>query len=385
MSERKNILFLCSWYPNEQNPALGNFIKRHAEAVSLYADVTVLAAFSDEKLNYPEVKISESENLKEVLVYYPKSRLPIPLLKDLAAYKTYMSAMTKGIEKLKAFDFDLVHIHVAFPAGLFALELKRKYKLEYVISEHWTGYLSIKDEFNKLSKLKKWQYKKIFSESSKVTTVSQDLGEAIKNRNLTERFEVIPNVVDNSLFFPIETNKNEVPTFIHVSTFDDKHKNISGMFQAFQKLAEEGYNYKLRLVSEKGKEIVNELLTDFKIPKKNLEIYGRQTPEDVAQLIKTSNCFVLFSNYETFSVVLAESWACGIPCIYSKCGGLTEVDDKKLGVQIKTNDILALFQALKDFTIDKEIYSKKDISLVAQKFYKEAVGSAFCNFYLTLS
>lgn len=383
MSQRKNILFLCSWYPNENNPALGNFIKRHAEAVSLYANVTVLAAFSDENINYPEIEMSENENLKEVIVYYPKTRLPIPLLKDLAKYKSYMSAMTKGYDKIRNIQFDLVHVHVAFPAGLFALELKKKYKLQYILSEHWTGYLPSKNQFKKLPRLKKWQYNKIFTEASKVTAVSDDLGDAIKCLGLTDDFKVIPNAVDKDLFYPLESNKNKVPTFIHVSTFDNEHKNIRGMLHAFQRLSDEGYNFKLRLISETGIEKINELLSGFSIPNENLEIFGLQSPVGVAKLIKTSDCFVLFSNYETFSVVLAESWACGIPCVYSKCGGLTNIDDPALGIQVKPNDIEALFVALKNIINEEYRFSKSDISIFAKKFYKEALGGVFNDIYLT--
>jgi len=36
------VLFLPSWYPNETSPQNGDFIQRHAQAVSELCDVTVL-------------------------------------------------------------------------------------------------------------------------------------------------------------------------------------------------------------------------------------------------------------------------------------------------------------------------------------------------------
>ena len=35
------ILWLCSWYPHPGDPFEGDFIQRHAKALSLYAPVTV--------------------------------------------------------------------------------------------------------------------------------------------------------------------------------------------------------------------------------------------------------------------------------------------------------------------------------------------------------
>lgn len=43
--QRLKILALCSWYPNDFNPTLGNFVKKHAEAASLYNDVVSLSVF----------------------------------------------------------------------------------------------------------------------------------------------------------------------------------------------------------------------------------------------------------------------------------------------------------------------------------------------------
>ncbi len=33
------VLWLVSWYPSKLSPLSGDFVKRHAEAVSLYEDV----------------------------------------------------------------------------------------------------------------------------------------------------------------------------------------------------------------------------------------------------------------------------------------------------------------------------------------------------------
>ena len=42
--KRHKILFISSWFPNKLEPTNGNFVQRHAEAVSLLHDVEVLHA-----------------------------------------------------------------------------------------------------------------------------------------------------------------------------------------------------------------------------------------------------------------------------------------------------------------------------------------------------
>ncbi len=66
-----NILFLASWYPSRTIPYSGNFVQRHAMAVSAYCNVSVLHACSDIdcKGKY-EISIHDNEGVREVIVYY---------------------------------------------------------------------------------------------------------------------------------------------------------------------------------------------------------------------------------------------------------------------------------------------------------------------------
>ena len=79
-SKQFKVLTICSWYPNDTKPTLGNFVQKHAESVQLNNDVIVLAIFSSKKDS--EIRIEEKENqgVREIIVYYPKKTiLSIPL------------------------------------------------------------------------------------------------------------------------------------------------------------------------------------------------------------------------------------------------------------------------------------------------------------------
>src|SRR5258708_794045 len=68
----KNILWLVSWYPNHYSSSGGDFIKRQAQAVSLYANVHVLfvTPVSEPGASYLEEQTTTNGNLTEQIVYY---------------------------------------------------------------------------------------------------------------------------------------------------------------------------------------------------------------------------------------------------------------------------------------------------------------------------
>jgi glycosyltransferase involved in cell wall biosynthesis len=97
--------------------------------------------------------------------------------------------------------------------------------------------------------------------------------------------------------------------------------------------------------------------------------------------MRESNCFVLFSNFETFSVVIAEAWSCGIPAIYSQCGGLTEINNPSLGIQVQPKDEIALFEAMKEVVEERTMFSKSEILKQAEAYNEEAVLNKFTSIY----
>ena len=51
MSIKLHILFLASWFPSRAKPTSGDFVQRHAEAVSTKHNVSVIHVVTDENLH----------------------------------------------------------------------------------------------------------------------------------------------------------------------------------------------------------------------------------------------------------------------------------------------------------------------------------------------
>lgn len=362
---RKEILFLTSWYPSKENPSLGNFVVKHAQCAAEVANITVLYATSSDSVHGIQVEDDIEDGVRTIRVFYPKKEIKIPLLSSYAQYQTYLKALKRGYDRIER-DIDLVHLNVAFPAGLFALELYRKKVIPYILLEHWTGYLSHKNTYNQQPFYIRRLHRKIFTHAQKVLPVSEHLGESLKALHLVEEYLVYPNVVDGKLFHPSKEKKSsDQLRILHISSFDDDHKNVSGMLEGITQLKR---SFHLHLITEGEVDQVEYLISKAGIDRDQVIIESQCTSEEIVEAFRENDVFVLFSNYETFSVVLAESWMSGIPAIYSRCGGLTEINNPKLGVQIEKNSINQLSEALESFLPSK--YDTKSICSFAQQFEK---------------
>ena len=111
----------------------------------------------------------------------------------------------------------------------------------------------------------------------------------------------------------------------------------------------------------------------------NCIVNQKLNAKEIGEAMRNADCHVLFSNYETFSVVMAEAWSSGIPSIYSQCGGLTEISDSELGVQIQPKDCTDLAAQLEQFKRDD--YSISTISEFGNQFSKESLTDIFHALY----
>jgi len=143
--KKYNILFLTSWYPNKHKPQAGNFIQNHALSVSLFCNVYVIHVRANEQDEELEIVETMNNDVLELVAYYKKYTGKFPLISTLIKFRNKIRAYKKTykylIEKVKSID--LVHLSVFLPAGVFARFLFKKYKIPYIITEHWTKFLSI--------------------------------------------------------------------------------------------------------------------------------------------------------------------------------------------------------------------------------------------------
>ena len=69
-----SILFICSWYPNKENPTLGNFVQKHAEAAARFNKVSVISVVSSLQVHSMYIEKSTIRGVETYIGYFPKKK-----------------------------------------------------------------------------------------------------------------------------------------------------------------------------------------------------------------------------------------------------------------------------------------------------------------------
>lgn len=360
--KKKHILILSSWYPNRTSPFLGNFVQQQASLVAEEHIVTVLYTVSDETINSSQTVVTEQGNLKEIIVYHPKGSNFYFRKKEQD--KAFESGL-KLIEKV-----DLIHAHVLLPKGYLFVRAKKEFSCPLVVTEHASYY--------RKERRKKWNLKEKFilnfvkRHIDKLVAVSDFQKEDLEIYFDQLPIEVIHNPIDTDLFSPLTSKpKNEKKQFLHISTLDQEVKNPYGIIDAVELLVKKGYNdFELTILSDESF-LALQSYSESKSLNGYIHFAGPFAHENLLPFYQKSDVFVLFSNYESFSIVLAEAWSCGIPTLTTPVGIGFNLP-VELGIQVKINDSLSLAMAMEKIihgqTFDAVVirskslaYSKKNI------------------------
>lgn len=371
---KHKILFISSWFPNKLEPTNGNFVQRHAEASALYNHVEVLHAIGDHKqkelFSFDDKVIN---GLRTLIVYYKNTHNP------LLNFTRRMSAYKKGFSKLSTPD--LVHANVHHNSMLFAVYLKKKYQIPFVISEHWTALRTINK--NKTPLKIKYFARKIGNSATFILPVSEDLKKGLQNLGIKTASKVIPNVADSYLFYP-RIIENKVFTFIHISNLSKRKNPIKILLVAIT-LLEMGYKFNIEVGGDGTEDEIESLRNIAKDSKfsNNIEIFGILTLAEVSAKMSAADCFILFSEDENQPCVISEAFASGIPVISTNVGGIAEFFPPNFGILLDKSDHELLEEAMVKILKNRKSFADcNEISTYAKTvFSKEAIGKSFTEIY----
>ena len=370
MKKKLHILFLCGWYPSSVLPQNGDFIMRHAEAISSKHLVSVLHIISKPGLSKSRFEVDKASNLHSYIAYIKPSKNPIlKLFRFWFAYQQLLKQIG---------SFDLVHLNKLYPFGLFALHLKRLKHLPYIISEHWTGY-HLKEQ-KSLPWVERDLSKIITMNASSVCPVSTDLKNSMLKSGLKGSYEIIPNVVNTHLFKPAKKTTKKF-TITHISSLLDKHKNISGMLRVAKQLENTIDTFQWNFIGGK-KEEFSKLLDDLNFKKETINFTDHLSHEQIPKQLTQSDVFVLFSNYENLPCVILEAFSCGVPVISSNVGGINEFFPEDFGFLIEQNNEDQLLQKIIEIYNNPMSRSKKMHQFANDNFSSEIICDSFSKLYL---
>ena len=385
--EKPNILFLPTWYPNRDDAMIGLFTRKHADILKDKVNLFV-AAIVESKSNKKtyEVETKASRGYTELIIYYKKSKIPLlgHLINSLNKIKALKSI--KIIMGNTDFKPDLVHLHTASLMGVLALNLKRKENIDYVITEHWSRYLRENDNFKGF--FKKNYIKYLVKNAVAMSTVSKYLQKAMQSHSIkNHNWKIIPNTVSHKTFIPIDIEPDSNKTRIfHISCFEDISKNISGILQAIHKLSKKRQDFELIMI---GDGIDKKRMEDLAYSELDLNDFVKFTGEindddKLVEIINSCAFSILFSNYETFGIVIPESLACEKPVIGSNGGAIPEVLPEKYGKIVEKGNIAQLCDAIDYMIANHEKFPKEEMrDYVIENFSADYVAFKIIEMYKT--
>jgi glycosyltransferase involved in cell wall biosynthesis len=371
------ILFLTKWYPTNDDPQLGVFVRKHAQAVAEYCKVTLLFVYGDEHLSKRyQRKMSRVNGLNEVIIYYKKSN------SAFINFFRYLIANYLGIKKIQRLEkIDLVHVNVLNRPGLIACILKKMKGIPYVITEHWTGYVSGK--YQKSNWLKKWFTKRIIKNASAVTTVSHSLRNKMLRLGLKNTYFVVPNIIENVALEPVKHSKIKI---LSIADLVDAHKNISGIIKVISLITKENQEIEYHIIGDGPDKMMLKQLSD-KLGLSNTFVFfhGRQTNKFVYKVLKQIDFVVINSNFETFSVVAAEALVNGKPVVATRCGGPEEFITAETGILIEPNNQRQLHDAIVQMIAEYKNYDPEKLNnYITEKFNYSVIGKQFYELYQSI-
>lgn len=369
---KKHILFLSSWFPSVDRPFEGNFIKRHAEVAAIDNNVTVIHTKASSKI-LPKYKIDVAHegNLKIITVNFRKSKSKFGFVQKLARRK---KAFALGLNSIKE-KVDLVHGNILYPNGLQFVKAKHFFNVPLLITEQSSLF---SQGTNELSKLQRFIITKTLEESNLLTAVSEYLAQKM-SPIYSKKIEMLPNVVNTELFSYKSKQYLEKVNFLHISGLDERFKNVEGIIRACGELRKSHQNFELIIGTDedysKQLRLVNELgLEDY------VQFQGPFEMEELPLLYQNADAFILNSYSETFSCVIAESWATGTPVISTPVGIAIDLPTE-LGIQTKIDDVVSLKEAMAEFIEKRKEFNEERIRERGLEFSIEKVREKLNSYY----
>ena len=125
-------------------------------------------------------------------------------------------------------------------------------------------------------------------------------------------------------------------------------------------------------------EILHKMIEKVGLSEK-IQLVGRKTRAEIADILCASHAFVLASRSENFSVAVLEALSVGLPVIATICGGIKECINERNGLLVPVEDVDALTKALVEMY---ENYSRYDTDYIVSD-YQNRFSSAVIAHQLT--
>lgn len=228
-------------------------------------------------------------------------------------------------------------------------------------------------------------YKDVYKNASKIISVSTSLSTHIEKHFGVSSY-VIPNIVDTSIFAPLDDCKRQNKLVVVTAGSLLKNKRHDATIRAINVLKDEYPDVKLLICGEGPEhDALYNLIARLGL-ENNVQLLGGMSRIDLAYVFQNSDFFVLPSSFETFGLVYMEAMATGLPVIATRCGGPEDFVNFENGLLVAVDDQSALENAMSYMIGHYGEYRKERISaFVHDRFSPNAISKQLVHIYHEVS
>lgn len=300
------ILQVCPKY----YPSIGGveeYVRNISERLAREHEVTVFACD-------PSGKLPKQEEINGVLVKRFKSFSPSD---------AYHISFQMAREFRKA-EFDIVHGHSYHALPLYFSRNARRKK--FIVNPYYHGHGHTPAR-NFLIKLYKPFGKKIFEDVDKIIAISNYEKELLLRDFAIEedKLSVVPPGIDLAELGSLGGICKEPKTILYVGRLE-KYKGVQHIIQSLPLLDKD---FGLEIVGKGPYKAYLVVLVDKLGLNDRVKFYQDLSWQELLKMYRKTEVFTLLSQYETFSIVVAEALAAKTPCIVANTSALSEWIDNK--------------------------------------------------------
>lgn len=385
-NKKMNVLVLPSFYPMEDDFPRGSFFEEQSRMLQK-AGVDISVVFNENRsiknISWPKFRHAHfqyshsSENGLPVL--RRKNWNLVPTRYDLGK-RIWIKNSIKLVEHFLANNPkpDLIHVHCTWLAGIVALEIKKRYGIPYLLTEHSTHIeIEMREEDKKI-------YCEVLAGAQKILVVSNPLKKLMMTKLLQDAssITVIPNFIDFEFFKPEKRTAPENGEYrLFTVCFLDTKKRVDRLIAAFAEIIKKIPGATLTIGGDGGETEKLKQQVSLLGLESQIKFTGFLSKDEVRAGLNQADLFVLPSEVETFGVVVIEAMAMGLPVVATRSGGPEDIISSCSG-ELADRNTVSLTEAIFRAHEKRNSYDPALIREEARKkFSREVVSQKYLELY----
>lgn len=351
------ILMIARGYPTAKHPQWGCFEKDQAEALASIGHKVVVVSFDRRfLLEYRTHRMTRFTH--NGITYYNQYILPgvttMLMVKKhkLALDQWIMGQLLRRVIKEQGKP-DVIYGQFFFNTVL-AIPTCKKEHIPLVGIEHL-------ERFNdtKLDSMTGYQSPIAYRHVDGLIAVSETLRKALM-RHFSRDSHVVHNTYGSEFYFAPTTSNNKIRLVATGSLV--YRKGFDLLIQALAQANLPAGQWELNIIGNGEERARLQAQIDELHLADSIHLLGKHDKAFIADLLRQSDCFILPSRGENFSVAVLEALACGLPVIASICGGIRECIDERNGLLFEVDDVHGLTQCLEHMAAHYREYDRAAIA-----------------------